>query len=73
MPARVSIVPSPQATLRLVTVPSGSEDVMVRVIVWPVLAVVRDSVNPTEGDLSVIVLVAAELLVIEPELSVALT
>ncbi len=73
VPARLSMVPSPQTTLRLVTVPSGSDDVIVRVIVWPVVAVVVDSVKLTTGGLSLIVIVATALLVMEPELSVALT
>src|SRR2546425_663253 len=74
-PVIVSVwtVPSPQLTVMLFTVPSGSVAVMVSVIIWPVVAVVADSVNVTVGGLSVIVLVAFVLLVVRPELSVALT
>jgi len=59
--------------LRLLIVPSGSAAVMVRVIEVPVETVVTDSVKLTVGGLSVIVLVATALLVVDPELSVALT
>jgi hypothetical protein len=59
--------------LRLATVPSGSEDVIERVIVWNTCAVVVFSVKVTPGGLSAIVLVAVELLLVEPELSVAFT
>jgi hypothetical protein len=56
----------------MLTVPSGSEDVMERVIGEPVNAAVADSVNLTVGGLSLMVLVAIELCVVWPELSVAL-
>jgi len=46
---------------------------MLRVMLWPVVAVVVLSVKLTVGGRSVIVLVATALLVIEPELSVAFT
>ena len=51
VPASVWMVPSPQFTLMLTTDPpgSGSEAVMVRVIVWPVRAVVRSEVKLTVG------------------------
>src|SRR5712692_451646 len=69
----MSIVPSPQTTLRLLTVPSESAEEIVRVIAVPVGAVVADSVKLTVGGLSLIVFVAVLLLVVEPELSVAFT
>jgi hypothetical protein len=62
--------------LRLLTEPPvlGSEEVIVKVIVWPVVAVVVSSVKPTTGGLFCeIVFVAVELLAVEPELSVAFT
>ncbi len=65
------MVPSPQTTFRLLTVPSGSEAVIARVIDVPVNAVVADSVKLTTGGLSVMVLVAVELLVVRLALSVA--
>ena len=67
------MVPSPQTTLRLLTVPSGSDDERVSVIVTPVCAVVLSSVKLTTGARSLIVLVAVVLFVVEPELSVAFT
>jgi hypothetical protein len=57
----------------VVTVPSGSDEVIVRVIEVPVEAEVADSVKLTIGALSLTVFVAVELFVVEPELSVALT
>ena len=68
-------MPSPQTTLMLVIEPPvlGSEAAIVRVIVWPVVAVVRFSVKLTFGGwFWLMVLVAEALFVIEPELSVAL-
>jgi hypothetical protein len=52
----------------------GSEAVIVRVIKVPVVAEVADSVKLTFGGfLDVMVLLAEELFVVEPELSVAFT
>ena len=59
--------------MRLETVPSGSDAVMVKVMLVPVLTFVADSVNDTTGALSLIVFVAVALLVVWPLLSVALT
>src|SRR2546426_7153465 len=73
VPASVSTVPSPQDTLRLETVPSGSAAVIVRVIVVPVVALVADSVKLTVGARSLIVLVAVADFVVCPLLSVAFT
>src|SRR2546425_233578 len=73
VPAKVSTVPSPHETLRLLTVPSGSDAVIVRMIVVPVVALVADSVKLTVGARSVTVFVATALLVVEPLLSVAFT
>jgi len=69
---RLSTVPSPQDTLREVTVPSGSETEMVRVIGVPVGAVVADSEKLTTGGLSVMVSIATLLFVVRLALSVAL-
>ena len=63
VPERLSTVPSPQTTFRLLTVPSGSEAEMVRVIEEPVETVVDDSVKLTTGGRSVIVLVEVVLAV----------
>ncbi len=73
VPARLSTVPSPQDTFIVLTVPSGSLAEMVRVIKVPVGTLVADSVKLTTGGLSVTVFVAVELLVVDPELSVAVT
>jgi len=59
--------------LRLLTVPSGSDEVIVRIIEVPVGTDVADSVKPNVGGLSLIVLVAVLLLPVRPKLSVALT
>ncbi len=53
--ARVSIVPSPQITFKLLTVPSRSDAEMVSVIAVPVGTVVADSVKLTVGPTSVTV------------------
>ena len=60
-------------TLRILTEPSGSVDVMVSVIDVPVGAEVALSVKATVGARSLIVLVAVLLLVVTTELSVAFT
>src|SRR2546426_219576 len=76
VPAKVSMVPSPHETLRLLMLPPlfGSEAVIVMVILVPVEADVADSVKLTVGAcLCVMVFVEVVLLVVEPELSVALT
>src|SRR2546422_93613 len=73
VPAKVSTVPSPHETFRLETVPSGSDFVIVRVILVPVGTFVADSVKLTVGGLSLIVFVATALFVVRPPLSVALT
>ena len=69
VPARVSTVPSPQDTFRLVTVPSESNAVIARIIFWPVRTLVELSVKLTAGGLSVIVFVAEDVAVL-PLLSV---
>ena len=61
VPGNVSTVPSPQDTLRLDTVPSGSAAAIVSDIGWPVVAVVVDSEKVTVGGRSLMVLVAVEL------------
>ena len=67
------MAPSPQLTTVWLIVPSMSLDVIVRLMVTPVLAVVADSVKLIVGGLSEIVFVAVVLFVTEPELSVAFT
>ncbi len=69
----LSIVPSPQDTFRVLTVPSGSLAEMVRVIKEPVGTVVADSVKLTTGGRSVIVLTVTVLSEVRPALSVAFT
>ena len=72
VPANVSTVPSPQDTLRLLTVPSGSVVEIVRVTVCPTAGVVVLSAKLTAGGLSVIILVEEDMLVL-PLLSVTVT
>ena len=60
-------------TFKLLTTPSASEDVIVRVMGLAAKAEVVDSEKVTTGGRSVIVLVAEGLFVVEPELSVAVT
>jgi len=71
IPGNVSAVPSPQETLRLLTLPSGSVAVIVRVIGVAVVTVLADSVKLTVEGVSLIVFVDTALFVVEPELSVA--
>jgi hypothetical protein len=52
LPGRLSVVPSPQLTKILVTVPSISEEEMVIVIAWSLKAVLVDSEKPTIGPTS---------------------
>ena len=66
-------MPSPHTTFRLLIVPSGSAEAIVKEIAVPVGAVVADSEKLTVGGRSVIVLVAVELLVVRLAVSVALT
>src|SRR2546426_5776267 len=67
------MVPSPHDTFRLLTVPSGSAAVMVRVIVVPVVPLVVDSVKLTVGARSLMVLLAVALLSVVASLYVAFT
>jgi len=55
MPVRLSTVPSPQATFKLLTVPSRSAAEMVKVMAVLVGTVVADSVKLTVGPTSVTV------------------
>jgi len=68
----VSIVPSPQSTFVVAIVPSGSEDVIVSVTVWPVDAVLDEAWIDATGGLSD-TLIWLEYEPTEPLLSVALT
>jgi hypothetical protein len=66
------MVPSPQSTLVELIVPSGSEDVIDTVTVWPVDTDAGDSVNVITGGRSDTV-TCDEYFPVEPLLSVALT
>ncbi len=68
----MSVVPSPQFTVVVAIVPSGSEAEMVRTTACPGEAVVADCVNVIVGGLSVMVTVWVETCV-EPLLSVTLS
>ena len=71
-PVRVSTVPSPQSTFVELIVPSGSEEVIVTVTVWPVERDEGDAVNVITGGRSETV-TWDEYFPVEPLLSVALT
>jgi len=66
------MVPSPQSTVVELIVPSGSEDVIDTVTVWPVETDAGDDVNVMTGGLSETV-TGDEYLPVDPLLSVALT
>jgi hypothetical protein len=66
------VVPSPQFTVVVAIVPSGSEAEIVMMMACPGVAVVEDSVNVTVGGLSVTVTVWVSTAV-EPLLSVTLS
>src|SRR6266581_5149526 len=68
-PARMSTWLSPQSTVVVMTVPSESEDVIVRPMSLRVIAVVAVSVKPTVGGLSSMAFVATLVLVL-PLLSI---
>lgn len=69
----VSAVPSPQLTTVEAIVPSGSDEVMETVTVWPVEAVVGDAEIVTTGARSEIEMVDVLLDAVEPLLSVTVT
>ena len=69
---RVSTVPSPQSTLVEIIVPSGSEDVIDTVTVWPVETDAGDEVKVMTGGRSETV-TCDEYFPVDPLLSVALT
>ena len=71
-PVRMSTVPSPQSTLVELIAPSGSEEVIDTVTVWPVETEAGDSVKVMTGGLSETV-TWDEYFPVEPLLSVALT
>jgi hypothetical protein len=66
------MVPSPQSTVVELIVPSGSEDVIDTVTVWPVETDAGDDVNVMTGGLSETV-TGDEYFPVDPLLSVALT
>ena len=68
----MSVVPSPQFTVVVAIIPSGSVADMVMTIACPDVAVVADCVSVIVGDLSVITTVCVEMFV-EPLLSVTLS
>ncbi len=71
-PDIVSVVPSPQSTVVVAIVPSGSEAEIVMIIACPGVAVVEDCVSEMTGGLSVMVTVWVSSAV-EPLLSVTLS
>ena len=66
------MVPSPQSTVVELIVPSGSEDAIDTVTVWPVETDAGDDVNVMTGGLSETV-TGDEYFPVDPLLSVALT
>ena len=68
----MSTVPSPQSTLVELIVPSGSDDVIDTVTVWPVETAAGDTVKVMIGSRSETV-TCDEDFPVEPLLSVALT
>ena len=71
-PVRVSTVPSPQSTFVELMVPSGSEEVIDTVTVWPVETDAGEDVKVMTGGRSETV-TCDEYFPVEPLLSVALT